>query len=71
MAMNGDMLARPEEGVSPETLTRPGPGHRRFPGCLEMHASTGRAWALAYSSFALLVRREVYLPSQRLPKQVV
>lgn len=36
LAMNGDVLAWPEGGVSPDTSSWAGPGHRRPSMCLEM-----------------------------------
>lgn len=66
LAMNGDVLAWPEGGVSPDTSSWAGPGHRR-PSMVPRNALTGEASALLYSVF--VSQEKVYLPSWRLSKQ--
>lgn len=66
LAKNGDVLAWPEGGVSPDTSTWAGSGYRR-PSMVPRNALTGEASALLYSVF--VSQEKVYLPFWRLSKQ--
>lgn len=61
LGYDGDVLAWPEGGVSPETPAQAGAGHRRLSVVPRAARSYPTGISPVYSSLSLLVKREVYL----------